>query len=143
MFWSRPSVSDDLRFWIIECFEWFDERFGPVVPTKAFFKAPTGTGPETARLVLEDIKRHMKFDAEVDIVPLNALPAEYRIDYQSLSAIAGTYQEIEGVSVVQYDPEQMNRPIQFINLLAHELMHARLSGLESEVPGGERSRASN
>ncbi|MEM8979168.1 MAG: hypothetical protein AAGD04_06775 [Pseudomonadota bacterium] len=31
----------------------------------------------------------------------------------------------------------MNRPIQFINLLAHELVQARLSGLESEVPGGE------
>ena len=141
MFWSRPFISDDLRSWIIECFEWFDERFeppdGPIVPTKAFFKAPTGTSPETARLVLEDIKRHMKFDAEVDIVPLDMLPAEYRIDYQSLSAIAGTYQHIEGVSVIQYDPEQMNRPIQFINLLAHELMHARLSGLENEVPGGE------
>ena len=141
MFWSRPSISDDLRSWITECFDWFDEQFDPpdtpVVPTKAFFKAPTGTSPEIARLVLEDIKRHMNFDADVEIVPLNVLPAEYRIDYQSLSAIAGTYQEIEGVSVIQYDPEQMNRPIQFINLLAHELMHARLSGLESEVPGGK------
>ena len=141
MFWSRPSISDDLRSWITECFEWFDDRFQPpdrpVVPTKAFFNAPTGTGRETARLVLEDVKRHMKFDAEVDIVPLDVLPAELRIDYQSLSAIAGTYQEVEGVSVIQYDPEQMNRPIQFINLLAHELMHARLSGLENEVPGGE------
>ena len=31
----------------------------------------------------------------------------------------------------------MQRPIQFINLLAHELMHARLTGLEHDVPGGE------
>lgn len=141
MLWSRPSISDDMRSWITECFDWFDERFEPpiepIVPTKAFFKAPTGTSAETAALVLDDIKKHMKFDAEVDIVPLSVLPAEYRIDYQSLSAITGTYQEVEGGAVIQYDPEQMNRPIQFINLLAHELMHARLSGLESEVPGGE------
>lgn len=141
MFWSRPFISDDLRSWIIESFDWFDEQFEPpdqpILPTKAFFKAPTGTSPETARLLLEDIKRHMKFDAEVEIFPLDMLPAEYRIDYQSLSAVAGTYQQIEGVSVIQYDPEHMNRPIQFINLLAHELMHARLSGLENDVPGGE------
>ena len=114
---------------LVLCFDWFDAQFqpptGPVLPTKAFFKAPTGTDPETARLVLEDLKRLMNFEAEVDIVPLDVLPAEYRIDHQSLSAIAGTYQEVEGVSVIQYDPEQMNRPIQFINLLAHELMHAR------------------
>lgn len=87
--------------------------------------------------MLEDVKELMKFDAEVDIVPLDVLSPELRIDYQSLSVVAGTYQEIEGVSVIQYDPVQMNRPVQFINLLAHELMHARLRGLENEVPGGE------
>lgn len=88
MFWSRPTVSDDLRFWINECFDWFDERFeppkGPVLPTKAFFNAQTGTNPETAEFVLEDIKRHMNFKAEVNILPLNTLPAENRIDFQSL-----------------------------------------------------------
>lgn len=141
MFWSRPIVSDDMKSWITECFDWFDDRFEPptepIVPTKAFFQAPAGTSTATAALVLEDIKRHMKFDAHVEIVPLNVLPAEHRIDYQSLSSVAGTYQEIEGVPVIQYDPEHMNRPTQFINLLAHELMHARLSGLEGKVPGGE------
>ena len=141
MFWSRPIVSDEMKSWITECFDWFDDRFEPptepILPTKAFFKAPTGSSAATAALVLEDLKRHMKFDGHVEIVPLNVLPAEYRIDYQSLSSVAGTYQEIDGVSVIQYDPEHMNRPTQFINLLAHELMHARLSGLEGEVPGGE------
>ena len=141
MFWSRPSISDDLRSWILECFDWFDERFEPptkpIVPTKAFFKAPTGTNAVTAALVLEDIKTYMKFNGRVDIVPLDLLPAEYRFNYQSLSSVAGTHQKIDGVSVIQYDPEQMNQPIQFINLLAHELMHARLSGLENQVPGGE------
>lgn len=141
MFWSRPSVSDDLRSWILECFDWFDETFDPpqhpVLPTKAFFQAPKGSGAATAQLVLNDIKRHMKYDAPVDIIPLDVLPAEYRIDYQSLSSVAGTYEEIAGVRVIRYDPAQMHRPIQFINLLAHELMHSRLAGLRDEVPGGE------
>lgn len=141
MFWSRPSISEDLQTWILECFDWFDEIFEPprqpIVPTKAFFRAPKGTSAETAKLVLEDIKRHMNYDAPVEILPLDILPAEYRIDYQSLSSVAGTYEEIAGVHVIRYDPAQMHRPLQFINLLAHELMHSRLAGLQDEVPGGE------
>ncbi len=141
MFWSRPLVSDDLRNWIFECFDWFDARFdpptAPILPTKAFFDAPGGKTPETARLVLEDVKRHMKVDDPIEIVPLDVLPAEYRIDYQALSAVAGTHEKTGNVSVIRYDPDHMTRPLQFINVLAHELMHARLSGLEHDVPGGE------
>lgn len=140
MFWSRPSISDDLRDWILDCFEWFDERFEPVPqpikPPRAFFKAPSGNSITTAELVLEDIKRHMKYDQPVDIVPLDTLPPEYRHSYQSLSSVAGTYQKIDETSVIRYDRELMNRPLEFINVIAHELMHAKLSGLENEIPGG-------
>lgn len=140
MFWSRPLISDDLRAWILECFDWFDTTFqppqSPILPTKAFFNAPGGQDEATAKLVLEDVKRHMHFDHPVEIFPLDVLSAEYRHNYQSLSAIAGTFQETDGTSVIRYDPEHMSRPMQFINLLAHELMHARLVGLEHDVPGG-------
>lgn len=132
-----------MRSWILDCFDWFDEKFepppSPIVPTKAFFTAPGGSDVTTAELVLEDIKRHMNFDGAVEIAPLDVLPAEYRHDYQSLSAIAGTHEQINGTSVIRYDPEQMHRPLGFINLIAHELMHARLAGLETEVPGGEEA----
>ena len=30
----------------------------------------------------------------------------------------------------------MSRPLVFINTMAHEVMHARLSGHENEIPGG-------
>ena len=108
----------------------------PILSTKAFFSAPSGTNETTALIVLEDVKRNMKFDQAVEIVPLDRLSAEYRHNYQSTSEVAGTFQSINGVPVVRYDPENMHRPIQFINVLAHELMHARLHGLEHEVPGG-------
>lgn len=143
MFWSRPSISDDMRSWILECFDWFDEEFEPaqslIVPTREFFEAPSGAGLSTAKLVLEDVKRHMNYDQPVEIFPLDILPAEYRHTYQTPSEIAGTYQNMDGTSIIRYDPELMHRPLQFINLIAHELMHARLADLEHEVPGGEEA----
>ena len=87
--------------------------------------------------MLADIKRHMQVDGPVDIAPLDVLPAEYRHEYQALSAVAGTHETTGNGSVIRYDPDHMHRPLQFINVLAHELMHARLSGLEHDVPGGE------
>lgn len=141
MFWLRPSVSDDMRSWILDCFDWFDDVFepplSPIVPTKAFFNAPKGRDLSTAKLVLEDVKRHMKYAGDVQIFPLNVLPVEYRHDYQATSAVAGTFENTDSVSVIRYDPHQMDRPIGFINLIAHELMHGRLSGYENAVPGGE------
>ncbi|MEM7440818.1 MAG: hypothetical protein AAF393_14555 [Pseudomonadota bacterium] len=46
MFWSKPLVSDDMKHWIVECFDWFDARFTPpekpILPTKEFFSAGGG-----------------------------------------------------------------------------------------------------
>ncbi|WP_174821524.1 hypothetical protein [Ruegeria arenilitoris] len=79
----------------------------------------------------------MNYVSQVDLLPLDVLSVEYRHTYQSTSSVAGTHEKVENVSVIRYDPEQMHRPMQFINLLAHELMHARLAGMEHDVPGGE------
>jgi len=140
MFWSRPLVSEDMREWIESCFDWFDSMFppppGPVLPTKSFFRATKGSDPETAKLVLEDVQRLLDIDCLIELQALKRLPAEYRHSYQALSEVAGTYQETEAGRVISYDPEQMHRPIQFISTLAHEVMHARLSGLEDLIPGG-------
>ena len=132
-----------MRSWILDCFDWFDDRFEPpgalVVPTRTFFTAPRGSDPATARTVLEDVMRHLKHDRPVEIVPMDVLPAEYRVDYQALSSAAGTHETQGNTSIIRYDPALMNRPLQFINMLAHELMHARLAGLEDEVPGGAQA----
>ena len=79
MFWSRPIVSEDLKDWILDCFDWFDARFEPpktpILPTKAFFNAPSGTNEETAKRVLDDVKRHMSYHQPVEIYPLDVLSA--------------------------------------------------------------------
>lgn len=80
----------------------------------------------------------MNYDQPVEMLPLDVLPAEYRHTYQSLSQIAGTRQRVDETSIIRYDPELMHRPVQFIKLIAHELMHARLAGLENEFPGEKR-----
>lgn len=140
MFGFRSRVSEDMRSWIFDCFDWFDDRFEPpdqlVLPTRAFFQAPKGIGQDTAEQVLADIQRHMKIDQRIEIVPLDVLPGEYRLDYNALSSVAGAYDNSAGIPVIHYDPEQMKYPLQFVNTLAHELMHARLDNWVDDVPGG-------
>lgn len=140
MFWSRPTVSDDMRDWIAECFDWFDARFEPpsvpILPTREFFSAPGGQDAATAELVLSDIQRLTGIERRIELMPLDVLPEELRIDYHALSATAGTFQESGNSAIIQYDPELMKRPLLFINTMVHEVMHARLSGLEHDIPGG-------
>ncbi|WP_171130070.1 MULTISPECIES: hypothetical protein [unclassified Ruegeria] len=140
MFWSRQLISDNLRSWVEDCFDWFDEHFEPprkvILPTKEFFSAPGGEDHETAERVLIDVKRLLHLSKPVTLLTLDVLPEEYRHTYESATSIAGTHQSIDGATVIRYDPALLKRPLQFINLLAHELMHARLDGHEDAVPGG-------
>jgi len=141
MFGRRPLVSDEMKEWIEDCFDWFDARFEPprtpILPTATYFSASKGMGPKTARLVMDDIQRHLGFSDFVELVPLDTLPAEYRLDFNAMGEVAGTFQRDGDTPVIQYDPALMARPMNFINTMAHELMHARLDGLTSEVPGGD------
>ncbi|MEO1238112.1 MAG: hypothetical protein AAFW64_00325 [Pseudomonadota bacterium] len=129
--------------WITECFDWFDARFlappAPILPTSAFFRAGSGQDHTTAVAVLADVKRLLRYGLPIDLVPLTRPPGEYRHSYQSLGEVGGTYQETDQGRVISYDPETVARPLAFINTLAHEVMHARLSGLTDQVPGGEEA----
>lgn len=140
MFWRKPAVSDDMRDWIGDCFDWFDARFPPppepILPTKSFFTAGRGTDDATARQVLTDIKRLMHVTVPIELLPLYRPGAEYRHDYQSMGEVAGTFQDNEDGGIIRYDPEQMHRPLVFINVMAHEVMHARLAPFVSAIPGG-------
>ena len=141
MFWHKPLVSGDMAAWIEECFDWFDARFpvpeGPILPTKAFFSAGSGRDEATAQAVLNDIKRLLGYDLPIALAPIQRMSAAYRHDYQKMGEAAGLYYETDEGRLIQYDPEMMARPVAFINTMAHEVMHARLSGLQDQVPGGE------
>ena len=142
MFFRRKSsvISDDMAHWITECFDWYEGNFticeGPVLPNKTFFKAGKGEDQATAEAVLADVTRLIGFDLPIDLVPLERLPADFRHSYQSSSEVAGTYRESEGVRMIEYAPEMMSRPVEFIATMAHEVMHAQLWGREDQMPGG-------
>jgi len=147
MFWNKkPSVSDDMRDWIIDSFDWADKTFGTtwglsrlmVTPTKTFFTAGRGHTPEVAQTIANNIAAQIPVD-QVPVVPLHNLPPEYRHNYQDTAAVAGTYQEDDDGALIRYDPALMAQPLAFINTMTHELMHHRLGPYISVMPGGEEA----
>ncbi len=140
MLFSRPLVSSDMRDWIETFFDWSEALFtapqSPIVPTREFFSATKGRKDETANMVLRDVLRLSYIDAEIKLMPLDVLPDELRLDYQATSSVAGTFQETENGALICYDPELMKRPLQFINVIVHEVMHLRLAGYQQDLPGG-------
>ncbi|MEL7025723.1 MAG: hypothetical protein AAGO57_00645 [Pseudomonadota bacterium] len=140
LFGRRNRLSQDLKDWIEDSFDWFDARFlpppKPILPTAEFFKAAKGHDHAAAKAVLKDVQRLLRFDLPIELVPLARPSAEYRHSYQSAREVAGTYQETEEGRFIQYDPEMLWQPLVFINVMAHEVMHARLAGLEDQIPGG-------
>ncbi len=140
MFGSKPIVSEDIKDWILASFDWLGSRFvlpdRPILPTKEFFTAPGGQDHNTAVLVLNDVLRLMCFERSVNLEPLDKIPVEYRHEYGKTSDIAGTFQQSGDDILICYDPELLGRPLQFNNTMAHEVMHARLAGVEHELPGG-------
>ena len=145
MFWRKgPSISEDLRDWIVDSFDWADETFGAdwsrsrvmITPTKDFFTAGSGDTPEVAQTIANDIARQVPVD-HIPVVPLHNLPPEYRHNYQETSSIGGTYQDTEDGVLIRYDPAQMRQPLTFINTMTHELMHHRLGPHIDDMPGGE------
>lgn len=142
MLFRRPLVSDDVRDWVLESFEWHQRVFpGPrklVLPTKDFFSAPGGQDHDTARQVFRGIQRLLDMeDRVIELIPLPEVPDELAHTYQSMGEVAGTYLHDESHPVITYQPKLMRFPVVFINTLAHELMHDKLADHIEEMPGGE------
>ncbi len=144
MIWSRkPLISEELRDWIVDHFDWvtthrpdWHDRAQLVLPTKDFFDAPGGGGPETAEHILKNIKSLLVFDAPVTLQPLEVLPDELRHEYGKMSDVAGQYMHDGDVRLITYDPTLVRQPLTFINTLVHELIHARLDEVVDDLPGG-------
>lgn len=145
MGWIRraPLVSDDMAGWIEESFDWVEAERPDwwaaatlVTPTKAFFTAPGGEDHETARRVLDDLRRILGIEAEIALERLPDLPDELSHEYGVTSRVAGEYWHDDTHPMITYDPKLMRRPVSFINVMAHELMHARLAPVVDALPGG-------
>ena len=145
MFWGKKqSISDDLKDWIYDSFDWAEATFGRdwsasrklITPTKDNFTAPSGETPEVAQQIANDIAKIIPV-RQIPVAPLDMLDPELRHNYQDLGSVAGTYQHDWDNPLISYDPALMRTPVAFINTMTHELMHARLANYVALMPGGE------
>ena len=134
-----------MQDWLLDALIWCAETgllrpdMPVVVPTRTWFTAPGGTDREaTARALLADILRIVGLeDADIALIPIETLPDELRHEYGRTSEIAGTWQQAEeGGSIIRYDPTLVRSPTVFLSVLAHEVMHDRLSRTARDWPGG-------
>ena len=145
MFRGKPAISNDLADWIFDSFEWVMARDGadewrhntPLVrPTKDFFDAPKGEDINTATLIGHNIMALIGETRDIRFEPLPSLPDEIAHEYGKTSDLAGQYWHDNTTPLITYNPRLMRTPVAFINTMAHELMHARLSGVINDIPGG-------
>ncbi len=144
IFRRRYPVSEDLRGWIVENFDWAADhglltRETPLVlPTREFITAPKGEDPATARRIAEDLKRLLGLDGEtISVAPSEGPAPEYRLDYNALSGRAGSWERAgEAGGIIRYDPALMRQPVAFLALMTHELMHHVLHRIDEYPPGG-------
>lgn len=144
---KRSPLSGEMREWIAEALIWCAEAgvlradAPVVVPTAQFITAPGGQAPEaTARALLDDVLRLADMaNAQIDMLPIEVLPDELRHSYGQLSEVAGTWQSDGNSALIRYDPTLIRRPSTFLSMLAHEVMHERLSHTAGDWPGGEET----
>ncbi|MGJ8617835.1 MAG: hypothetical protein ACSHWS_13420 [Sulfitobacter sp.] len=137
-------VGDTLYEWIVDNFDFVSTHHPTwhdmaklILPTRAFFDAPAGANHETALHIMHNIKDLIGLEGQVDLHPLAVLPDELRHQYGQLADTAGQFMTDGSAMIITYDPTLLRRPLVLINTLAHELMHARLAGVVSDLPGGD------
>jgi len=151
-FWkSRPPLDNDDLEWQLECWGWLLSNFGGlaaledtpmILPTGAFFAPSESQGHDRAQILFETIARYMSVDpGEFDLVPqdesIDPKLGDLAIVQNAPSSPAGTFQYGADQRLrVTYDPASIERPMELIATLAHEICHAILFTTDDEPPGG-------
>ncbi|WP_299190773.1 hypothetical protein [uncultured Litoreibacter sp.] len=137
------DVSDDVQDWIEDSFDWaaMNKIMTPatplVLPTKAFFPARKGDPDTVVAGLVDNLKDILGLQSlKVTLAPIDDVPPELRHNYQSLGAVAGTWQGDAMGGHIRYDPALISQPMTLISTLAHELMHQRLARSTRDWPGG-------
>lgn len=147
MFGWNDLPSEAIQDWIRESFVWSlgEGILRPdtplVLPTAEFFPARKGVSDEEKiKGVVEDLQRILRLeDRQIEVRPREVLPDELRHQYGALSEIGGTWMADENSSVITYDPTLIRQPLALISVLAHEMMHERLSWRATDMPGGDEA----
>lgn len=105
----RYSVSDDLREWMSESFVWaighglLTRNTPLILPTRDFLDVPRGEDPATAPAIAGVLMGHLGLGAaKISVAPVDMPGEEHRLDYNALSAAAGTWQgDADGAAVIR------------------------------------------
>ncbi len=106
-----------------------------IPPTAQNFPVPKGDPQSVARGLIDAIAWHLGIEQTIDVRPLDMIPAEYRIDYNAMGEVGGTWQSDGNTSVITYDADMMTRPMVFLSTLVHEMMHKKLHMTQLDFPG--------
>lgn len=146
MFWKTEFISEDLGLWVFDNYHWAITHHGPsfwqsksslVLPNKDYFKAKGGGDHAAALAVFADVKRLLGLEnLNIALEEIPQLPPETSHEYGQTSMIAGQYFHDDHHPLITYNPLVMRNPLDFIAMLAHELMHAKLDPVADQLPGG-------
>lgn len=145
VFRPKTFLDADIEAWHLETWSWLIGHFANEVPLKstplvlanADFFAPThATGHAKALHIFECVKQAMKMaDWPCVLEAQSERATGERVS--EFVAIAGgddpngTFRiEQDGQVIITYAPDLLNRPVELVATLAHELSHYLLSGIE-------------
>jgi len=142
LFGSRPFLDADVEAWHLETWAWLIDHFASEVPLKStplvlanadFFPASDATGHARALHVFDCVKRIMHIeDWPCTLEAQSRRTAGHRV--AEFVAVAGgddpngTFRIEEGGEVIiTYAPDLLDRPVELVATLAHELAHYLLA----------------
>ena len=139
--WFRAACPCDqaAKAWVEERLQWLSEQFAdsafsglPVIlPTNKFFPDRYDGSLPAVRRMLERVCRFMEVDADCIVLKLVSQPNDVylvnRAGHQ-VPGTAGTYCRVGDEFIIRIDKAQLDRPMDLVGTLAHELAHVRLLG---------------
>ncbi|MEJ6709649.1 MAG: hypothetical protein QNK92_12800 [Amylibacter sp.] len=147
MFWKTDFISEDLALWVFDNYTWAIDLYGPafwltpaslVRPTKDYFTAKGGGDHASALGVFNDVKQLLHLThLRIKLEPIPQLTPKHSFEHGQTSMIAAQYFHDDVEPLITYNPLVMAKPLDFISMLAHELMHAKLEPHIESLPGGE------
>lgn len=152
---KKTFLDPDLEAWVFETYAWLMRNLGGMVmlrtdhgialPNRDFIPPTEAKGHELALYIFDHVKAHMGMSEWVcELVPVERPPENARVgEFWTIQNVGGgaggTFHVEDGKVVVSYAADLVTQPAKLIPILAHELSHYLIHGVEEEIPGGEEA----
>jgi len=156
LFRRRPPIDADEWEWQLASFVWLEREYADdaILHSRILARPDGDEFPDTdaaGHALAEELLRQVKVIAGVEHWPTDLVPMQQRPIAKSLSpgiafaggsGAAGTFQMVAGPdnlfrAEIHYAEEDLERPVDLVGTLAHEVAHYRLHKLRAHGPGGE------